>query len=128
MSNENVPYLFVGNIFKLSLWTNFIKSAYIFWTKIETCFHFIYGILTIHYFQIPPNKFFSLRLRCSFSNTAGKRGSVIFLCFAGNYKQEVVTAQLLVVDVCAWFGEEVYLEEENWTIICGVRKCHSVQI
>lgn len=46
MWNDNVSYLFIENIFKLWL-LNLTKSDYIFGSKLETYFHFIYGILII---------------------------------------------------------------------------------
>ena len=53
--------------------------------------------------------------RCSFSNTAGKKASVIFLYFAVDDKQEVVTAQLLVVGMCmVWKGVLLGREKQNY--------------
>lgn len=48
-----------------------------------------------------------------FSNTVRKKESVIFLYFAGHYKQEVVTAQLLVVGVCLVWGRGLFGREKQ---------------
>lgn len=52
---------------------------------------------------------------------------MIFLYFAGNYKQEVVTAQLLFVGVCLVWGGGL-LGREKLAIVYGVRKYHPGQI
>lgn len=56
----------------------------------------------------------------------GREKFVIFLCFAGNYKQEVVTAQLLVGVCLVWGGG--LLGREKLAIVYGVRKYHPGQI